>query len=119
MNIVQVAKEIGVEHFPKDVLVNETITSQEPIDLVVKTKRLTVDTNFTWYIVEKHPAFVMYKVVGLHKRRRGMNCVYLIGRDSHTATPWILRAPHEYLKSTIKECLAWNIGVGDKELIEV
>jgi hypothetical protein len=118
MTIEQVCKEIEVKFYTQNVLRDETITA-EPIYLVVKLRELTVDSNFTWYVVEKNPTFVMYKVVGLHRRRRGMNCVYLVGKDSHTNTPWILRAPHEYLKSTIKECLAWNIGVEGKELIEV
>ena len=56
----------------------------EPMTIFPSEKKLWIDTNFDWYIMEKNPDFEMYKMVGVHKKQRGLNCVYIVGQDSHT-----------------------------------
>lgn len=120
LSMRDIADQIGVNYFQTSFLVNEDTVDYEPMTLVIKNKYLEVDTNFDWYVVDKHPEFLMYKVVGLHQSRRGLNCVYLVGKDAHTATPYIIRVPHEYQKSTIRQCVAWSMGIKETdEVVEV
>jgi len=92
----------------------------EPAEFKRGAGELWFDSNFNWYVVEKSADCAMYKVVGLHQNQRGLNCVYLIGRDLHTGTPYVIRCPYEYLKSSMRECVGWSLDMkkGDT-LVEV
>ncbi len=112
--------EVGVNMEETDELKDNSVLDVEPLELDRRSWTLRVDTNFEWLPMEKHGKYVMYKIVGLHRKQRGLNCVYLIGQDSHTHQPYLLRCPPEYMKASIAECIAWNIGVGKGDsLIEV
>lgn len=108
----ELMQKIGVEAVLIDRLFDNSVTDVEPIDMQERDN-WWVDTNYDWYIVEKHPKFEMYKMVGLHKRQRGLNCVYVLGKDSHTETPYMLRCPPEYLKQPIMECVRWNMNIDE------
>lgn len=106
-------KTLGLEIVPIDG------TEDNPVQLRLgKEKRLVISKEFKWYLVEKHPNHKMYKLVGLHDRRRGLNGVYVLGRDSHTGIPFLLRLPPNYLRVSLQHCINWCIRVGKKDIVK-
>ncbi len=77
------------------------------------TYGLSLSLDFTWFILGKHDRFPLYKMVGVCLGNSERDCVYLIGKDSHTNIPYILRCPPSYIKKSLLKCLAWNLGVKD------
>ena len=64
-----------------------------------------------WSIQERHPIHLLFKVNGRALERRVKDAVYLVGRDSHTQVPYLLRLPPDYISRTIMDCLEWCIQV--------
>ena len=92
----------------------------EPAILSRPQKYLTVSRMYNWFITEKHKKYELYKLIGIHQRDPRMDAVYLIGRDLHTGTPYLLREPPRYMRRPIEDCLHWNIGISNTDrLVEV
>lgn len=71
---------------------------------------LTLRTNLAWIIAEKHPNHNMYQFVGVARNRTSV-AVYVVGRDSHTNTPYSMRLPPGYATRSIEECIRWCMEV--------
>jgi len=97
-----------------------TGTTVDPMQYFRDRKIVTVSSEFQWFVVEKHPKYPMYKVVGLHPSNRNLNCAYLFGIDSHTKDPYLLRVPNTYLHRSVEDCARWCVGIsGFDTLVEV
>ncbi|KKM07233.1 hypothetical protein LCGC14_1735980 [marine sediment metagenome] len=72
---------------------------------------LSLSTSFEWFILEKSDKFPLWKMVGVHESSATNDCVYLIGYDSYTKIPYILRCPPDYIKKSLRKCIAWNLGI--------
>ncbi len=86
-----------------------------PLLLPQKTTRPIVkllDVNFvdfSWLVAERHAKHIMFKVVGTALGRGVKDAVYLIGKDTHTGQPYVLRCPPEYREEPILSCVSWCI----------
>lgn len=103
-------KLIGVKIEPIDG------TEEEPLQLRGKT--LVLSKEFSWYLDEKHSAYTMYKLVGLHHRHRNLNSVFIIGKDIHTGLPYLLRLPPDYLEESLGDCIGWCIQAGKGDILK-
>mgnify|MGYP001569974087 CR=1 FL=1 len=74
---------------------------------------LSINFGFTWSITERHDRHLMFKVVGIATRKGVKDGVYLIGRDSHTNVPYLLRCPPDYARLSILDCLTWCINTNN------
>ncbi len=73
-------------------------------------KLLSVNfVDFSWLVMERHAKHIMFKVVGTSLGRRVRDAVYLIGKDTHTGQPYVLRCPPEYREEPILSCISWCI----------
>ena len=100
-------------------IADNTKIGHEPI-VFTRPHILTIDTNFNWVVVEKHEQYTLYKVIGVHKKMKGLDCLYLFGSDEHTHTPFMIRIPIIYENRKIEICRRWSIGANaDDTLIEV
>lgn len=91
-------------------------TEEEPLQLRGTT--LALSKEFCWYLDEKHSKHTMYKMVGLHGRHRNFNCIYILGIDSHTRQPYLLRLPPGYLQRPLEDCLRWCLQAGMGDIIK-
>jgi hypothetical protein len=66
------------------------------------------DDIWDWYITDKHPEMDTFKVVGLHKKDKEKNLLYVLGRNSEQDNPYLIKLPDSYIEqSDIKECLQY------------
>lgn len=91
-------------------------TDEEPLQL--RNGLLVLSKNFGWYLNEKHSRHILYKMVGLHRRHRNFNSVYLLGKDTHTKQPYLLRLPPSHLQRDLQECLEWCVQAGKGDIIK-
>jgi len=84
-------------------------------EIAIEGNKLTTPGGSQFFVMEKHPNFNMYKVIGVHHTDAEQDSVYLIGKDAHTGTPYILRSPPRYIRKPLMECLRWNIGMTNRD----
>lgn len=94
---------------------NEDV-GHEPI-VFTRPHILNIDDNFEWIVIEKHDQYMLYKVMGMHKRMKGLDCIYLFGSDEHTHTPFMIRIPLTYENRRIETCRRWSIGANDNDIL--
>lgn len=53
-------------------------------------RELYISQDFDWYIVDKHPEKLFFKIVGLHKNDANKNVVYLLGKNKKNNSPYLV-----------------------------
>ena len=91
-------------------------TVDNPIQ--ISRQQLLFSKEFSYYFTEKSKKYPMYKLVGLHNQHRNLNCIYLIGKDTHTEVPYLLRLPPDYISKDLDECIRWCIQAGQGDIIK-
>jgi hypothetical protein len=95
-------------------------TDRTPLQHFRRPDRMAASVNFQWYVVAKAQRKSIYKIVGLHKRDRELNGVYIVGVDSGTGDPFLIRVPPDYIHRSVEDCDAWTKRARRKdEVVEV
>lgn len=97
----------------------------EPLTLIYDTypdikgrkNQLNISEEYDWYVVDKHPEFYMFKVVGLHKSNSEKNTAYILGVESDKA--YIIRIPNEYLETNINSLVKTDWWKNNKNIAVV
>ena len=61
---------------------------------------LRIDNSYDWYLADKHPDMIMFKIVGLHKEDASKNVVYVVGNNN--GEPYLFQVPNEYIEEQTK-----------------
>jgi uncharacterized membrane protein len=99
----------------------EVSDADSPLNLVFNLdnrRELSVSKEYDWYIADKHPELYMFKVVGLHKKDSDKNVVYIIGRDDEMTTPYLIKAPTEYIETKFEKLTFTSWWHDNKELVK-
>jgi len=57
--------------------------------------KLSICDNYDWFIMDKHPEFNIFKVVGIHKKDGKLNCVYLLGNKDNN--PFLFKLDNKHI----------------------
>jgi hypothetical protein len=75
--------------------INVPYDCKDEIGLELFHNELRINDNYDWFIVDKHPEFNIFKVVGIHKKDGKLNCVYLLGNKDNN--PFLFKLDNKHI----------------------